>query len=245
MASELISALLDGECSAGEVRELLAFPDPSALMQQWSRMNLVHEVLAGKAMQPPHDCADADSFCAGVMANLGEMAPLEGVKALPVSANRLPDHPKVVSLPIRKLDAAPLRTRRSRPLIGWAAAASVAMIALASGRVWIGNGALPWASSASAVASDDAVSKLQAGSNSNIGSNRGDMVPVSTQDFTTSSQEPTETRWAQLNPEAARELSGYMIEHNNSRAEQGMNGELGYARIAAHNVDYRSVSESR
>lgn len=247
MASELISALLDGECSISDVHALLSLPEHSAtLMRQWSRMNLVREVLAGKAMQPPHNFVDADSFCAGVMANLGEMAPVEMVKILPVAPSYVPEHPKVVSLPIRKLDAAPRRTRRSRPLIGWAAAASVTMVALASGRVWISNGALPWTSSANDVASNEASGRLKGiGDNSNSASNRDDVASRATSGFTASSLEPTETRWTQLDPEAARELSGYMIEHNNSRAEQGMNGELGYARIAARNIDYRSASESR
>jgi len=234
MASELISALLDGECSASEVHALLASPDPSAaLMQQWSRMNLVREVLAGKPLQRVRNAAGSEAFCASIIANLGEMAPMEVAKVIPFASVSVPDHPKVVSLPTRKPDDARRRTRRSRPLIGWAAAASVTMVALASSRVWINSGALPWTSPAKAVASN------------NSGNNRGDVIPASTQAFTASSQEPAETRWTQLDPEAARELSAYMIEHNNSRAEQGMNGELGYARIAARNADYPSAGESR
>ena len=75
MAEELVSALLDGECSAAEVRLLLdrAAESPQ-LMQQWSRMSLVREALAGKTLvRSAH--IDSDQFCAGIMAQLGEMEP--------------------------------------------------------------------------------------------------------------------------------------------------------------------------
>ncbi len=239
MAEELVSALLDGECSAAEIRRLLDETATSPqLMQQYSRMNLVREALSGKPMSRAVQL-DSDQFCAGIMSRLGEMEPAN--VAAPATA--VPAQPKVVALPTRPRHATPQRLRRSRPLIGWAAAASFTLIVLAGGRAWYGSGSEPAATPVASLAANSGGSELR--QVSDTGLNRGGLMPVSAHTYSSNQvEEPTELRWTQLDPDTARELNGYMLEHNNSRADQGMNGALGYARLAARNVDYRSSNES-
>ncbi|MDB5988398.1 MAG: hypothetical protein JWR16_3451 [Nevskia sp.] len=235
MAEELVSALLDGECSTSEVRRLLDETARSPrLMQQWSRMSLVREAVAGKTVQRSARI-DSDQFCAGIMAQLGAMDSAADSVATPAQAMPVPPS-KVVALPTRQRPATMQRARRSRPLIGWAAAASVTLVALAGGRAWLGSGTETVATPMASLASNTSDIRPVA----DTGSNRGGLMPVSARTYTANTEEPTETRWTQLDPDAARELNTYMIEHNNSRADQGMNGALGYARLAARNVDYRS-----
>ena len=148
----------------------------------------------------------------------------------------VPAPAKVVALPTRRPQVAPQRARRSRPLVGWAAAASFTLVALAGGRAWF-NGAESPATPVASLASGNGSADIRPVADT--GGNRGGLMPVSARTYTANSDEPAELRWTQLDPETVRELNGYMLEHNSSRADQGMNGALGYARMAARNVDYR------
>lgn len=110
MSNETLSALLDGECSAGELDQLLeAIEYSPALKEQWSRLCLARDVREGIRFAKNRPC-----LCAGVMAGL-EAQPAE------------PVNPRVVEL------------RRPPPAFNWkrlaglAVAASVAVVALLVG----------------------------------------------------------------------------------------------------------------
>ncbi|MGH8456070.1 MAG: sigma-E factor negative regulatory protein [Stenotrophobium sp.] len=107
MSHESLSALLDGECSAGELDRLLEeMASSPALKQQWSRLCLTREALADTRVRRSQPC-----LCSAVMAHLDSVP--EAVV-----------NPKVVELSLRH---AP---RRWHSLAGLAAAASVAAVAL-------------------------------------------------------------------------------------------------------------------
>jgi negative regulator of sigma E activity len=110
MSHETLSALLDGECSAGELDQLLEEIEHSpALKEQWSRL-----CLARHAREGTHFAKDQPCLCAGVMAGLDQQ-PAEL------------DNPKVVEL------RRPRPAFNWKPLAGLAAAASVAVVALLVG----------------------------------------------------------------------------------------------------------------
>jgi negative regulator of sigma E activity len=110
MSHETLSALLDGECSAGELDRLLEEIEHSpALKEQWSRL-----CLARDAREGTHFAKNQPCICAGVMAGLDER-PAE-------LAN-----PNVVEL------RRPRPAFNWKPLAGLAAAASVAVVALLVG----------------------------------------------------------------------------------------------------------------
>ncbi|MGH8505997.1 MAG: sigma-E factor negative regulatory protein [Stenotrophobium sp.] len=107
MSHESLSALLDGECSAGETARLLDLIESSPeLKVQWSRMCLAREAMSGTRVRKAQAC-----ICAGVMANLDPVP--EAVV-----------NPRVVELTRRQ----PMR--RWQSLTGLAAAASIAAVAL-------------------------------------------------------------------------------------------------------------------
>jgi negative regulator of sigma E activity len=109
MSYEKLSALLDGECNAEELDQLLADLDRSAeLKAQWSRLCLTRDTMEGIHIRKNQAC-----ICSGVMAGL-DKTPAELAK------------PNVVEL------------RRPRAMIvkqvaGWAVAASVATVAMLVG----------------------------------------------------------------------------------------------------------------
>ena len=109
MSQETLSALLDGECSAEELDDLLDELERSpALKSQWSRLCLSREAMGDTVVRKNQPC-----ICAGVMA---------GLDAQPAELA----HPKVREF------------RRPavfnwRPVAGLAAAASVATVALLVG----------------------------------------------------------------------------------------------------------------
>lgn len=122
-----------------------------------------------------------------------------------------------------------LRPRRSatgwrQPLVGLAAAASVA------GAVAIGvNSLLSHPVEGGTSGNVVALARTPAG---------GALTPV----VARADNDTQETGWGQLDAESARQLSGYMLEHSNYRAEQGMGGSLSYARMAVRPVDYRPAT---
>jgi hypothetical protein len=126
-----------------------------------------------------------------------------------------------VQLPVRRA----ARSRWQQPLVGLAAAASIA------GALVIGGNTL-----LSQPASSSQSAQVAAVGN-------GALTPVSTRETDVASAEPQETRWGQLDADSARQLNDYMMEHSNYRAEQGMGGSLSYARMAVRTADYRPASE--
>lgn len=222
MSEELLSALLDGECTPAEVEAALAAIERSpALKGRWSRMCLTRDALAGVAVAKP-----SFDFAAGVMAAIAGEAQTEA-------------HPRVV--PLRRTAAAAQPTpvvqpqrlatrRRWQPITGLAAAASIAAVALVGGRALLntpvdGGAVAPSASQVTASVNPDIV-RVSAD---------GEISGAAGQD----------SRWAQLDNETARQLNDYLLEHSNSRADAGMGGSLGYARLAVRTADYRPADGSR
>ena len=106
MSSEMLSAALDGECSAEELDQLLqALERSPELKEQWSRLCLARDALNGAQLAAP---GKSSTVCAEVMRAIGETSPSEKVVAF---------------TPKRRLAAA------WRPLIGLATAAGVASVA--------------------------------------------------------------------------------------------------------------------
>ena len=60
--------------------------------------------------------------------------------------------------------------------------------------------------------------------------------------------QPTEAaatvRWSQMEPDAAQQLNGYLINHSRYRAGPGVGGTLGYARVASVNGEPVEASTS-
>ena len=222
MSEELLSALLDGECTPGEIKRLLTqLEDVPALQQHWTRMCLVREASESTRVRK----ASVD-FCAGVMAAIERdpvAAPVQPQKVVPLSSRR----PAV---------AAPVRVSRWQPFAGLAAAASIAAIATVGGYRWINQpvGA-PVAVASAAQVSGDVASAQPA-----------DFVPAAPQaklmqvSATSAKDEPVETRWSQLDADTARQLNEYMMEHSNMRAEQGVGGALSYPRMMLRTAEYRT-----
>lgn len=115
MVKDSLSALLDGECSAKELDQLLDELDRSPeLAQQWSRLCLAREAAEGTRV-----AADQPCICSGVMSQLDDQ----------------PAHPtKVVELAARRRARFPVQFPRIaaywKPAVGFAAAASMGAAAV-------------------------------------------------------------------------------------------------------------------
>ncbi len=209
MSEELLSALLDGECTPSELKQVLdALEKSPALKARWSRMCRTRDMASGTRV-----LASARSVTANVMAA--------------VNAEEVPvGHPTVVLLRRAELPASSAikrRARRWQPLVGLAAAASIAAVVVVGGRSLLSHPVDGAAQLATVNAVQPAATQLAAGS----------------------STEPVETRWTQLDADSARQLDDYLMEHSNSRAEAGMGGSLSYARLAVRAADYHPADEQR
>ncbi|MDP3293351.1 MAG: sigma-E factor negative regulatory protein [Nevskia sp.] len=232
MSEELLSALLDGECTPAEAEAVLAAIEHSpALKARWSRLCLTRDSLAGVAVAKP-----SFDFAAGVMAAIASEAQAEA----PIEVN-----PRVVPLrrpvvvawptPVVQPQRAAVRRRRWQPITGLAAAASVAAVALVGGRALLntpvdgGTAVAPAATQLAAAGNPDIV-RISAD---------GEILAAA------GGAASQDSRWAQLDGETARQLNDYLLEHSNSRADAGMGGSLGYARLAVRTADYRPADGSR
>jgi len=216
MSEELLSALLDGECTPGEVKRLLdQIEEVPALRQRWTRMCLVRDASENTRMRT----ASVD-FCAGVMAAIAQ-EPVNHVR-----------HAQVV-VPLRR--SAGLAARRWQPLAGLAVAASIAAVVTVGGYRWLNQPVgTPLAAVASATPSSVAPSVQPvdfAGT-----APQAKLMQVAA---TSGIDEPVQTRWSQLDADTARQLSELMMEHSNMRAEQGVGGALSYPRMV-RTAEYRT-----
>ena len=225
MSEELLSALLDGECTPGEIKRLLnELEDAPALQQRWTRMCLVREAAENTRVRQP-----SLDFCAGVMAAIEREQVSPAVQA----------SPKVVSLPPRRAAAA-VATSRSRwqPLVGLAAAASIAAVASVGGYRWLNQ---PVGAPATVASAGSAQVADAAGAARQVafapGVPQAKLMQVSA---TSAKDEPVETRWSQLDADTARQLNEYMMEHSNMRAEQGVGASLSYPRMMVRTAEYRT-----
>lgn len=106
MAKDSLSALLDGECSSGELDRILEEMERSPeLKASWSRLCMARDAVEGVHVRKP-----AVDLCAGVMARLDERPATTGSRVVPLVRDRARSYWK--------------------PLAGLAAAASVAAIAV-------------------------------------------------------------------------------------------------------------------
>ena len=209
MSEELLSALLDGECTQRELEQILAALEKSpALKARWSRMCRTRDMASGTRILP---------FALGVTAKVmavvnAEEAPVGQRKVVPLRSAVLP-----AASVIKR------RARRWQPLVGLAAAASIAAVVVVGGHSLLAQPVVGAAQLATVNAAQPAATQLAAGN----------------------STEPVETRWTQLDAASARQLDDYLMEHSNSRAEAGMGGSLSYARLAVRAADYHPADEQR
>ncbi|MBV8063125.1 MAG: sigma-E factor negative regulatory protein [Nevskia sp.] len=227
MSEELLSALLDGECSPGEVKRLLDELEGSpALQRRWDRLCLVREAMEGTRIP-----AVSAGFCAGVMA---------AVERERAAAPAAPRPAKVVVMPSRTRAAAPAaRSLRWQPLAGLAAAASIATVAGIGGYRWLNQPVgvpVQTAALSPAAAPVSAEPVAYTTTSATAPAAAPHLVPVSH----TGGSEPVETRWSQLDAATARQLNEYMMEHSNLRAEQGVSAALSYPRMTVRTAEYRS-----
>ena len=198
MSHESLSALLDGECTAEEMDRLLDEIESSPeLKVQWSRMCLAREAVTGTRVRKTQVC-----ICANVMAHL------DPVPEAVVNS-------KVVELTRRK------PVRRWQSLAGYAAAASVAAVALLISF----NTSIPVTGDTAAVSEVAAVTPPQA------------VASVAPTRDVALRQDDGSQQWT----DAGDDLDNYLMEHNSSVGGQGMavGGTLRYARFAAHSADYQ------
>lgn len=232
MSEELLSALLDGECTPVEVERLLQQLDESpALKQRWTRMCVTREAVENTRIR-----AVSPDFCAGVMAAIQR----EEATAEPVRS------PKVVALQPRRPVAAPVvAASRSRwqPMAGLAAAASIAAVVTVGGYRVLSQpvGGAP-ATVASAGPSATGSADVQPVAYAVAPQQQAKLVQVSNTSGG-SADEPVETRWSQLDADTASQLSEYMMEHSNMRAEQGVGGALSYPRMMVRTAEYRTSGQ--
>ncbi len=229
MSEELLSALLDGECTPGEVKLLLQrLEDSPALGRRWSRMCLVRD--AAENVQVRSASVD---FCAGVMAAIEQASEVPSQVAVAVRTA------KVIPMPLAGGRGA--RARRWQPLAGLAMAASVAAVVTVGGYRWLNPpaGAAAAVANAGNGANASAVASLAQPERVNLAqaqSAQAQLAPVS---YSAGGTEPVETRWSQLDADAMGQLSEYMMEHNSMRAGQGVGSALSDPRLFRA-VEYRA-----
>ncbi|MBL6750571.1 MAG: hypothetical protein ISP90_08615 [Nevskia sp.] len=165
-------------------------------MKRWGRMCQVREVLAGGRTAP-----GSEAFCASVMSALAQ----ERATARPGIVER---SGRIIARPARRA------SRRWQPLLGLAAAASIASVAVVGARHFLDRPLGAAGVAAGAAPSQVAVAPAQ-------------VQPAAV----TAGSDPDELRWAQLDADTAGQLNEFVIEHSNLRAGQGMGGSLSYARM--------------
>ena len=201
MVKDSLSALLDGECSAKELDQLLDELDRSPeLAQQWSRLCLAREATEGTRVG-----ADQPCICASVMSQLD---------AQPVS------HPKVVDLASRRLTRFPKIATYWKPMVGFAAAASMGAAAVLLVQP-AADRTLPGVD-ANGFTSGQLAGWVPAGG-SNIA-----LQPVASLD---------------RDDAHAEMLQQYLMDHSNAIAGDGVGGTLRYARFAAHTAEYQTQAD--
>lgn len=250
MTNELVSVLLDGECSASELKYFLDdVAESPALMQQWSRMILVRDAMAGIPIQNSRQ-VDPDKFCAGIMAQLGEMSPAADGRI--ASNTDFPTRSKVFQIASRASKPPSAARRRARsmvgswmgPKMGWAAAASVTLVALAGGRSWIISGSQPAPTSSAIDIAAIPDSSTSGGFRPAVdnGTSPFGLMPVSVRYSMGSIGDATGTRWAQLDPEAGPRVA--LADRYHLNLDRSIAGLHGYGRLASTWVSYELPPDS-
>jgi len=227
MSEELLSALLDGECTPGEVKRLLdQLEDVPALQQRWTRLCLARDATENTRVR-----AASVDFCAGVMAAIERDQAAEPVRSAKANDKVVPLQPRRAAARA----AAAVPRSRWQPFAGLAAAASIAAIATVGGYRMLNQPVSGPAAVASAATSAQAVDTASVQAQPvayGAAPQQAKLVQVS-------NEEPVETRWSQLDADTARQLNEYMMEHSNMRAEQGVGSALSYPRMMVRTAEYR------
>lgn len=203
MPQESLSALLDGECSSSELDRLLDELEHSPeLGQEWSRLCMVREARDGTRIGGEQPC-----ICADVMSRLD---------AAPADADA-----KVIDLAVHRASVAGARRPRMaglwKPVVGFAAAASVGAAAVMFLQPQSGGVAQPGGS-------------LSPASLATMGPSDRNLRTVATSD---------------VDPAHAQMLREYLMDHSNAVADEGVGGTLRYARFAAHTAESRSQPDEQ
>lgn len=227
MSQETLSACMDGDLadSGADMHATLdaVCGDPDA-RAAWSRYHLI-----GDAMRARTPCRFADgAFADRVMAAIADETVAPSSTVVPLR---------------RRKPGAPARAGRfglGRRATGWAVAASVAAISLVT--VGLLTGPSP----------DDApvIVKKDVPVGSPALAARGIQPAVQTTNAAataTAGAQPRQAaqslQWSQIQPDAARQLNGYLINHSRYRAAPGVGGTLGFARVASVNGEASDTSE--
>lgn len=199
MAKDSLSALLDGECSPGELDRILEEMERSPeIKASWSRLCAARDAVEGVHIRKP-----AIDLCAGVMARLDER---------PVSLSG-----RVV--PLVRARARSYAHSYWKPLVGLAAAASIAAVALTLNLRQHGPAAGSGLVGVPQVAGEVSLPAVQ-------------RRPRYLQAVSVDADSAEMARRAAMQ----EELRDYLIEHSNTLADRGMGATLSYARFAAHSV---------
>jgi negative regulator of sigma E activity len=209
MSSEMLSAALDGECSAEELDQLLRQMEQSPeLKEQWGRLCLARDIVAGAQLR-----LQEASLCPAVMHAIGDERPSSKVVPL------LPRRPASVW----------------RPLVGLATAAGVAGIAFVLGyRSPVVEPVGP-----AAVAAAQASQRPAALVATSVPVQQAKAVTVAeAAGPARHAPNAGASGWDSLEEGDARQLNNYLIDYSSYRAGAGMADTLGYARFAAHTAEY-------
>lgn len=227
MSEELLSALLDGECTPAEVEAALAAIERSpALKARWTRMCLTRDALAGVAIRKP-----TIDLTAGIMAALDDQPAADTHPKVVPLRPRAVSTPAAAPMPAAAVSARSLRWQR---FAGLAVAASITAVVAIGGRNLLdqpidgGAGSQPLATAAVAT---NLVKVSADGQLSGV-------VPVDV----ASEDSPG---WENLDAETKRQLNDYLIQHSTRGADAGMGGSLGYPRLVAQQASYRPADGSR
>lgn len=208
MSSELLSAALDGECSAQELDQLLNELEKSPeLKEQWSRLCLARDALTGAQVS-----LKQPSICADVMKAIGDEAPSTKVAAF-----------------VPRRQASP--SSFWRPMIGFATAAGVASVAFVLG--YQHPAVQPVGAVTAQVAQQPVavVASAPAPRNTAVIADNS-ATPRTAPNAGASGWESVDQE------SDARQLNNYLIDYSSYRSGAGMADTLGYARFAAHTAEY-------
>lgn len=228
MSEELLSALLDGECTPDEVEAALAAIERSpALKARWTRMCLTRDALAGVAIARPRLDLTASI-----------MAALDDEPEVAVPSKVVPLRPRSVAPPApmpAAASAVSARSLRWQRFAGLAVAASITAVVAIGGRNLLDrpiDGGAPTAEQTAQAESGSDIVKIGAG-----GQFTG-TLPVEV------ASEKNQA-WDDLDAESKRQLTDYLIQHATRGADAGMGGSLGYPRLVAQQASYRPADGNR
>jgi len=233
MSEELLSALLDGECTPAEIEAALAAIERSpALKARWTRMCMIRDAMAGVRIAKP-----AVDLTASIMAALDDQPEVAA------SSNVVPLRPRVSAPVPTQAHAATAtaaaavsvsaRSLRWQRIAGLAVAASITAVVAIGGRNLLDQPIVDGGAVAEQQAALGA-SIVKVGANGEIAGQAP--VDVASEDS---------PAWDQLDADSARQLNEYLIRHSSGGADAGMGVSLGYSRLLAQQTSYRPADGKR